>query len=488
MKYLEGELQGTPNLTLEVDEHTGDAGMVTRIEAFLDTMKEPARRPVAKPGTLNLLTKGEPRTLDPLGPNPAFMRRLENRVVHFPYVSLAFSEVIQAAMGAAGLEAKVLPRTDEESEYLGRQVTSSRECHPFIVTCGDFVKMTRQPGFEPDRTAIWMANYDGACRFSQYGIGHADLFRRLGLPQIPVIAPLTSPRFDEMSGLFGLGFMTRLWQGWMASEVLERLRLHVRPYEKTPGETDRVFASGIREIAKAIEQSNGRPSWPNRDVFYALRRAAKNLLSVPADRSRERPIIGMLGEFYTVLDRWANHDLIRTLEGLGAEVRIHGLTVTNCFALFSQRYHARNRLKERKLTAALYHFLREKWLTSWVRRTESCMPEELQAFGTLDAGTILKEVAPFIHYDIDPILATFTARVRRFSAEGVSGICNLFVLNCMLGNITVPIFREALKEYRGLPVLSAVYDGQQQTNMLTRVEAFMHQARLYKERSDAARP
>ena len=116
------------------------------------------------------------------------------------------------------------------------------------------------------------------------------------------------------------------------------------------------------------------------------------------------------------------------------------------------------------------------------------MPEELQAFGTLDAGTILKEVAPFIHYDIDPILATFTARVRRFSAEGVSGICNLFVLNCMLGNITVPIFREALKDYKGLPVLSAVYDGQQQTNMLTRVEAFMHQARLYKERSDAARP
>ncbi|MBW1895871.1 MAG: hypothetical protein JRI47_02325, partial [Deltaproteobacteria bacterium] len=93
----------------------------------------------------------------------------------------------------------------------------------------------------------------------------------------------------------------------------------------------------------------------------------------------------------------------------------------------------------------------------------------------------------FIHYDIDPILATFTARVRRFGAEGVSGICNLFVLNCMIGNITVPIFREALKDYKGLPVLSAIYDGQQQTNMLTRVEAFMHQARLYKERYAAAR-
>jgi hypothetical protein len=54
----------------------------------------------------------------------------------------------------------------------------------------------------------------------------------------------------------------------------------------------------------------------------------------------------------------------------------------------------------------------------------------------------------------------------------------------MLGNITVPIFKEALKSYKGLPVLSAIYDGQKETNTLTRIEAFMHQAGLYQERSN----
>jgi predicted nucleotide-binding protein (sugar kinase/HSP70/actin superfamily) len=217
-------------------------------------------------------------------------------------------------------------------------------------------------------------------------------------------------------------------------------------------------------------------------VLSALRRAVRALEAVPVDRSKKRPTIGIVGEFYTVLNRWANQDLIRTLEELGAEVRMHGLTVTNCFTLFSQHYHARNRLKESKLNAALYYFLRNRWLMSSVRRTERCMPDELQAFGNLDVRTILDEAAPFIYYDIDPILATFTTRVRRFAASGISGICNLFVLNCMLGNITVSIFKKALTDHENLPLLHAVYDGQKKTNMLTRVEAFMHQATLYQQK------
>jgi len=303
----------------------------------------------------------------------------------------------------------------------------------------------------------------------------------MGLSQIPVIAPLTSTRFDEFSGLFGLRFIQALWQGWVASEVLERLRLHVRPYERNPEETDRVYEAGIRDIARAVAQPDGR-RWGHSPVLVALKRALKALEGVPVDRSQERPTIGIVGEFYTVLNTWANQDLIRTLERLGAEVKIHGLTVVNCYSFFSDHYYVRNRLREKKLTSALYYLIRNQWVKFWTNRMEGCLSQELRSFGILDVPTILKECESFIYYDIDPILATLTTRVRRFAAQGICGICNLYVLNCMLGNITVPIFKNALKAYKGLPMLAAVYDGQKQTNMLTRIEAFMHQARLYQER------
>jgi hypothetical protein len=126
--------------------------------------------------------------------------------------------------------------------------------------------------------------------------------------------------------------------------------------------------------------------------------------------------------------------------------------------------------------------MRNQWVRFWTNRMEGCLGEELRPFGVLDVPTILKECEAFIHHDIDPVLATFTTRVRRFAAQGICGICNLFVLNCMLGNVMVPIFKNALRGYEHLPVLNAAYDGQKETNMLTRIEAFMHQARLYEER------
>jgi predicted CoA-substrate-specific enzyme activase len=481
MKYMEAEIPNKPCLVLEVDDHTGDAGMVTRIEAFLDTLDsaQGTRGPV--PGRLNLVIKARQRSIDAWNPETDVLKRLENRTLYFPYVSTAFCAVVKAAFQAIGLDAQVLPEPDDESEHLGRQVTSGRECHPFIVTCGEFVKLTRKPDFEPERAAILMQNYDGACRFSQYGIGHADLFRRMGLPQIPVIAPLTSTRFDEFSGLFGLRFTKLLWQGWLAAEVLERVRLHVRPYEKNPGETDRFYADGIQAIARAVAQPNGRPSVWSWEVLSALKRAVKALGTVPVDRSEKRPTIGIVGEFYTVLNSWANQDIVQTLEKLGAEVMIHGLAVSNFYTLFSEHYYHRGRLREGKVGSAFYYFLRNQWVMSWVRQAQACLPSELRPFGTLDAKTILRETRPFIYYDIDPVLATLTTRVRRFAASGISGICNLFVLNCMLGNITVPIFKNALRAYQNIPVLHAVYDGQRGTNMITRIEAFMHQAKLYHE-------
>jgi len=481
MKYMEAELTDKPYLVLEVDDHTGDAGMVTRIEAFLDTLDGLPSKGGEIPEPLNLVIRARGRTVDPFGPDPQVLKLLENRALYFPFVSQAFSTIVEAAFRSIGLEAQVLPEPDDETEYLGRQVTSGRECHPFIVTCGDFVKLTRRPEFDPEHAAIWMANYDGACRFSQYGIGHADLLRRMGFSEVPVIAPLTSTRYDEFSGLFGLRFTQRLWQGWLASEVLERIRLHVRPYEKRAGDTDRVFGAGIQGIAGAVAQPNGRLSLWSRKILAELKRSVNALSAVPVDRSERRPTIGIVGEFYTVLNRWANQDLIRTLEGLGVEVITHGLTVTNFFTLFSEHYYHRNCLKRGSVGAAFYYFLRNQWVMSWVRRAEACLPEALRPFKTLDSRTVLREVKPFIHYDIDPVLATFTARVRGFAASGVSGLCNLFVLNCMLGNVSVPIFKNALKAHQNLPVLHAVYDGQKQTNMLTRIEAFVHQAKLHQE-------
>ena len=63
MKYMESEAPDKPCLILEVDDHTGDAGIVTRIEAFLDTLDAAPEKHQPAPRSLNLMIKARPRRI-----------------------------------------------------------------------------------------------------------------------------------------------------------------------------------------------------------------------------------------------------------------------------------------------------------------------------------------------------------------------------------------------------------------------------------------
>ena len=144
-----------------------------------------------------------------------------------------------------------------------------------------------------------------------------------------------------------------------------------------------------------MAHSNGGPTLWSRDILAALRKATKSLEGVPVDRSQTRPKVGIVGEFYTVLNRWANHDLVQTLENLGAEVLLHGLSVSNFYSLFSEHYYTKGCLDDGRPLSALYYFLEKPWMMSWVRQVESLLPEALRPFGTLNAKVINPRGRPF---------------------------------------------------------------------------------------------
>jgi predicted nucleotide-binding protein (sugar kinase/HSP70/actin superfamily) len=66
-----------------------------------------------------------------------------------------------------------------------------------------------------------------------------------------------------------------------------------------------------------------------------------------------------------------------------------------------------------------------------------------------------------------------------FCKKGASGVINVMPFTCMPGTIVSALLKRYREENNNLPVLNMAYDGQEQTNTLTRIEAFMHQARQY---------
>jgi len=466
-KYLEDTMEEDPYLVIEVDEHSGDAGMVTRLEAFLDTLDRPKVDAQQR-------RREDLNVVRPFGGISIFKpsRRIKEleKTLHMSYVS-GHSDIWAAAFQAAGIDARVLPEPDELSEELGRKYVSSKECHPYLITTGDMVKKVWSEDFDPDRSAFVMLNFDGSCRLSQYALSQKLVLKRLGLGHVPIIAPITSIRHDEATRLFGLKWAMDVWKGWLATDVLLKKLLYIRPYEINEGESERVYQKAIEEIASGIVKGN---------FSDALEKSMAAMEAVPVKREN-RPIIGIVGEFYSCMNSWANNDIIKELESLGAEVR-YGPSTTDYLVYFNEVYPGIHFSRGERL-ASLYYYLRRFWFMGWRRKIERMLDEEI--YDDCRAPKVAERIeaaAPYVTDAIDPVVTVNVSKAENYASSGCSGIANLIVLNCLYGTLNTAIYKKVQREHDRIPVLTIIYEGLKPTNEQTRIEAFMHQAKLYHDR------
>jgi len=121
-KFFEEEME-RPSLELQIDEHSAEAGIITRLEAFLDSIQ----------GTL-LQEKEKRKTIIPSSKD--FSRN--DRVIYIPYMD-DHSYALKATFEALGQKAEVMPPSDDESVREGQKYTTGRECYPCILTTGDML-------------------------------------------------------------------------------------------------------------------------------------------------------------------------------------------------------------------------------------------------------------------------------------------------------------------------------------------------------------
>ncbi|MDH4368193.1 MAG: hypothetical protein OEV57_08760, partial [Dehalococcoidia bacterium] len=392
-----------------------------------------------------------------------------DKTIYMPYVS-GHSVIWVAALNSVGLDARVLPEPDDLSEEIGRRYVSGKECHPYLLTTGDLVKMTQLEDFDPDRAAFMMLNFDGSCRLSQYALSQKLVLKRLGLGHIPIVAPVVSIRRDECTELFGLKWAEAVWKGWLATDVLLKKLLHIRPYELNKGDSDRVYAQAVEEIASGII---------NGEFWQALNRSIAAMDEIPT-KNEDRPIIGIVGEFYTCMNSWANNDIIREFEALGTEARL-GPTTTDYLVYFNEVY-PETHFSRGNYLSALYYYLRRFPFMHWKRKIEGMMRDGLPDCAIPKVEDMVRLAAPYVSDEIDPVVTVNVAKAKNYAMQGCSGIANLIILNCLFGTLSTAIYRGIQREHNRIPVLNMIYDGLQQTNAKTRIEAFVHQAKLYHER------
>jgi len=442
-----------PFLLLEIDEHSAGAGIITRLEAFLDSLDNASTKQY----------KAGERIFSVAVTDGA------GHTVWIPHMC-EHAHAFASAFRSCGMKAEVLPVSDDESLELGRRYTSGRECLPAIVTSGDMLKKIAEPGFDPARNAFFMPGGSGPCRFGHYHKLHQLILKEVGYPDIPVLSP------NQGKGLYR-DFAklkkdpTRIaWQALVAVDVLSKAQLRYRPYETVPGGVDEVFSGCLDRLCRTIEGRNGT-------VSEALALAARDFREVPVDVSRRKPVIGIVGEIYVRSHPFSNNYLIDMLESLGAETELAMFCEWIYYTNFTRVGHYRadgNRMDIIKDTikerVQLYD---EHRLARAFRGILDHNLIEPRTRSLLDIGN------RYIHETFEGEAILSVAKAVELIHQGASGIVNVMPFTCMPGAIVSAILKRVRKDYDNIPIVSIAYDGTSNQNLKTRLEAFIHQAKDY---------
>jgi predicted CoA-substrate-specific enzyme activase len=440
--------KGKPYLQLEIDEHSADAGAITRCEAFLDSLKNSRAERVT-----------------PVIRKKAHTDRTKR--IYIPYMC-DHSFPVAAAFRACGVEAEVFPESDEETLFWGRKLTSGKECYPCILTTGDMVKLLKSPNFDHARAAFFMPSGNGPCRFGQYHRFHRVVLDDLGFSHVPVYSPNQDETLYSDLGIMGSQFTRLGWQGIVAVDLLMKQLHETRPYEKNEGDTDRVYQESLKRISDTIAQRG--------NLREALRKSSDDFSRIEVQEPGTKPLIGIVGEIFVRMNRFSNENVIRKIEQFGGEAWIAPLTE---WILYVNTIAKKRSLETRSISNLLKVFITDHYQKRDEHALEKTFRKSLRRCGEPDTDSLFIQAKPYLDCSFEGEAILSVGKSIDFAKRGASGIVNIMPFTCMPGTIVSTLLKRYQEENSNIPILNMAYDGQEQTNTLTRLEAFMYQAKQF---------
>jgi predicted nucleotide-binding protein (sugar kinase/HSP70/actin superfamily) len=301
---------------LELDAQTADAGIDTRLEAFLDIISGfrevvPSRppEPPFAPARLDL-RKG--RSLVETGDGRRVPLTDPAVRVLLPSMGEATSQGVAAAFRYAGIDAVAAPPPGREELALGKSMATCKECLPFLLTAGTLRRYLREERRPEEILVYLMAGSDGPCRLGQYQV---TLREYLVKNRIGNVALLTPTCEDSYAGLPAT-FTRRAWQAICLGDGLEDIRAAILDLATDPDAALAVFEQGKTRIVQSLA-TDSRSRMLDLLAEEMSKLAGFNR-KVPL---REAVRVNLVGEIYARRDEFSRQGLVEKLAARGIVVK-----------------------------------------------------------------------------------------------------------------------------------------------------------------------
>lgn len=452
MTFFRDIMADKPCLFLELDEHSADAGLITRLEAFLDSLKSYKPKEITRIEAVKTA------------------QTIDNRKIFIPYMSDC-SYGMAAAMKAHGRDAEVMKCADEQGLLIGRRFTTGKECLPCTITTGDMLTAAQGKDFAPAKSAFFMPSTSGPCRLGLYNCLQRLVLGYAGLDEAMIVSPNQDTSFyEEFAGSTDKGrskFMLDVWIVMIGIDLMGKLLLKIRPYAKDKKAVRQIYDEWLKIWLNAAEN---RTPFSQRKKLMAD--CARRFSEIELDFNVRMPRIGVVGEIYVRSHPFANNNIIKRLEELGAAC---------CLAPLAEWIYYTNftRLAEAKRKGQFKNYLVNLLISLLEHRMEKALALPLEKrFGKLTEIKIAKLLSysrPYIHDSFEGEAILSVAKTIEFFHEGFSGVVNVMPFSCMPSTIVSSITPLLSVNCKDMPILNVSFDGSEDVTFQTRLEAFFEQ-------------
>lgn len=229
----------------------------------------------------------------------------------FPHIGNMWI-ILKGMADRIGFDLVVPPPTSQRTLSLGARYSPEMVCLPFKLTLGNMIE-----ALELGADTIMTIGQYGPCRFGYYNRVQELILRDLGyefkmlkqslgiMRMMKIIANGASLRELIPGFHFGLAKLKAL-------EEVEHLVRKIRAIEQDKGSASQIFRDAIKTIDTARDY---------RGIKQAKQVHLQKLKGLPTVSSSNPLKIGVIGEFFVVVDSFANMDTEIELGKLGVEVK-----------------------------------------------------------------------------------------------------------------------------------------------------------------------
>ncbi len=486
------EIMGSkPSLTLELDSHSADAGINTRIEAAIDIIK--SYREINK----NFDKPVQPKRYRPLKVLDSHWIEDSkgNRItitdpsvkMLVPSMGKIGTDFFSAAFRAVGINSVALHVYSFETLMIGRGNSTCKECLPLQLNAGAMIEYYNNRKDENEKTIMFMAKGDGPCRLGQYHVFLEDLIVKKEMENFGVYT-LTDE--DSYGGLSN-EFVIRGWVAVTVSDVLKDIYNAIQAIAVDREEANLIYENAYNILLDSFAKVSLKQFIKNLESF------AESISSIPRKEeiSSTKKVL-LTGEIFVRHDEFSRMDLLEKLYQKNFVVR----TAPIGEYVYYSNYLAAIKNKRTFAVGEKIKFkIRDFVQKDYERKIKHALAKSgFYEYNLIKVDEVLNYASPFIREELEGEAVLTAGSALHEIIDRVCGIISLGPFGCMPSRVAESILNvemnfkgkeeAARKEVHNpgledLPFLSIETDGNLFPQIIqSKIEIFMLQAERLHEK------